>query len=61
MTTNIPWGPIIGVILVIVGVAGIAFGIVPNTDAFTILTVGLGVLGIHSSVNQAAGRIAKGY
>lgn len=55
---NISWAPIIGVLLVLVGIIGLAFNILASTDAFTVLTVGLGVLGIHSSNLQLAGKIS---
>lgn len=56
---NINWAPIIGVLLVVVSLAGWIFGFVQSSEALTMLTIGLGVLGIHSSNTQLAGSVKR--
>lgn len=60
MNTQIPWAPVIGVLLVVAGIAGWIFGFIPSTEGMTIITIGLGVLGIHSSNTQLAGKVNSG-
>lgn len=58
--TNIKWAPIVGILLLVIGVCGTAIpGIIPTESALTFIGLGLTTLGInHSNVQlgRAMGR-----
>jgi len=54
---NTNYGPYVGVLLVVIGVVAIAFPSVGITGGSTLLGLGLGILGLNSSVSTLGARL----